>query len=185
MKKFRGFRLRRRLVRIWRWAFRRRSCKGYLRLAPTTPPPSSQLQLHRIKAAPLTTKLRQWGRCLARGLGSGGDVARTEREAAAMQLLEGGGGRESPPPSTPKGHLAVYVSGGRKGEEAVSPRRFVVPVIDFNHPLFVELLREAEEEFGFHHPGGITIPCPVSRFERVRNRIAAEPARKGIRGEPS
>ncbi|KAG1360823.1 putative auxin-responsive protein SAUR36 [Cocos nucifera] len=101
-----------------------------------------------------------------------------------MQLLQGGGGREPPlppPPPPPKGHLAVYVSGGRKGKEAAPPRRFVVPVIDFNHPLFVELLREAEEEFGFDHPGGITIPCPVSRFERVRTSIAADLARTGLR----
>lgn len=100
-----------------------------------------------------------------------------EREEVAVPLLEGCRG----PPLPPKGHLAVYVGDGGKGEEGAQPRRFVVPAIFFNHPLFADLLREAEEEFGFHHPGGITIPCPVSRFERVRTRIAADPGRSGVR----
>ncbi|KAI6706608.1 hypothetical protein NL676_009570 [Syzygium grande] len=70
--------------------------------------------------------------------------------------------------SKTRGHLAVYV--GQKDAEFC---RVLVPVIYFNHPLFSELLREAEEEFGFDHPGGITIPCGVSEFERVKTRIAA------------
>ncbi|RRT72962.1 hypothetical protein B296_00022564, partial [Ensete ventricosum] len=70
----------------------------------------------------------------------------------------------------PKGHLAVYVGGEKEGGPS---RRYMVPVIYFNHPLFGELLRESEEEFGFHHPGGITIPCPAAKFELVRTRIAA------------
>jgi hypothetical protein len=41
----------------------------------------------------------------------------------------------------------------------------LVPVIYFNHPLFGELLREAEEEFRHQHQGGITIPC--QRVTRV------------------
>lgn len=69
----------------------------------------------------------------------------------------------------PKGHLAVYV-GRRSGEL----RRVLVPVVYFNHPLFGDLLREAEEEFGFsHRGGGITIPCEVSEFERVKSQVAA------------
>ncbi|XP_038971571.1 uncharacterized protein LOC120104446 [Phoenix dactylifera] len=171
MKKLRGSKLRIKLVCIWRWASRRRS--------KTAPPPSCLLQLGRIKATTLTTKLREWGLSLAHGLGGVG-CDRTEREEVALQLLEGGGGR-GPPPPPPKGHLAIYVGGGRNGEEGAPPRRFVVPVIHFNHPLFGELLKEAEEEFGFNHPGGITIPCPVSRFERLRSRIAAEPCRTGLR----
>ncbi|CAD5170917.1 unnamed protein product [Musa acuminata subsp. malaccensis] len=51
-------------------------------------------------------------------------------------------------------------------------RVYLVPVVYFNHPLLRELLREAEVEFGFHHPGGITIPCAAAEFDRVRTRIA-------------
>ncbi|KAI4338808.1 hypothetical protein MLD38_023821 [Melastoma candidum] len=70
--------------------------------------------------------------------------------------------------AVPKGHIAVYVS-GEDGELS----RVLVPVVYFNHPLFGELLREAEEEYGFCQEGGITIPCGVSEFERVRTRVAA------------
>ena len=69
-------------------------------------------------------------------------------------------------PVVPKGHLAVYV--GQKDGEF---RRVLVPVIYFNHPLFGDLLREAEDEFGFQQPGGITIPCRFTEFERVKTRI--------------
>lgn len=74
--------------------------------------------------------------------------------------------RPKPPP---KGHLVVYV--GRKDVDPLY--RVLVPVIYFNHPLFGALLREAEQEFGFHQPGGITIPCPIADFESVRTRVAA------------
>lgn len=67
----------------------------------------------------------------------------------------------------PKGHLAVYV--GLSGDDT---RRVMVPVIYFNHPLFGELLREAEKVHGYDHPGGITLPCGISEFERIQMRIA-------------
>lgn len=68
----------------------------------------------------------------------------------------------------PKGHLAVYV-----GQKDCEFHRVLVPVVYFNHPLFNELLKEAEKEYGFCHQGGITIPCRVTDFERVRTRIAS------------
>lgn len=68
----------------------------------------------------------------------------------------------------PKGHLAVYV-----GESQDETQRYLVPVIYFNHPLFGELLKEAEKVYGFSHPGRITIPCGASEFEKVQMRIAS------------
>ncbi len=57
-----------------------------------------------------------------------------------------------------KGYLAVYVGEGQK-------KRFIVPVSLLNKPSFQELLRKAEEEFGFNHPmGRITIPCREDIF---------------------
>uniref|UniRef100_A0A803LI79 Uncharacterized protein n=1 Tax=Chenopodium quinoa TaxID=63459 RepID=A0A803LI79_CHEQI len=73
----------------------------------------------------------------------------------------------------PKGHLTVYVGG------AAEAKRVVVPVVYINHPLFKRLLEEAQEKHGFDHPGGITIPCPVSEFETVKSRIVAGRARNG------
>jgi len=68
--------------------------------------------------------------------------------------------------SVPKGHLAVYV-----GQKDGDFHRVLVPVMYFNHPLFSQLLKEAEEEYGFNQQGGITIPCRYSEFERVHTRI--------------
>ncbi|XP_030522938.1 auxin-responsive protein SAUR21-like [Rhodamnia argentea] len=60
--------------------------------------------------------------------------------------------------SVPKGYLAVYVGQRQK-------KRYVVPVSFLNQPLFRDLLRKAEEEFGFDHPmGGLTIPCTEDTF---------------------
>ncbi|RWW30900.1 hypothetical protein GW17_00004509 [Ensete ventricosum] len=170
MKRFRGFKLGRRVVGVWRWVVRRRCRpKHYLRL---NTPSKSNL------STTMTTKIIDWGRhlagCLRRGphCRIGGRSSADDRKLSAGAPLidregEGRRGWTTPPP---KGHLAVYVGGEKEGG---APRRYTVPVIYFNHPLFGELLREAEEEFGFHHPGGITIPCPAAKFERVRSRIAA------------
>ncbi|KAK7293272.1 hypothetical protein RJT34_16135 [Clitoria ternatea] len=153
MSKIRGFKLGKRLIRISRWIFRKtriRTRPGYHRLG--SPSPSRPI-----------TKLLKWGRKLTAG---------------AKSLLTAGTGsgyesmRSNPDPSVPKGYLAVYV--GQKHGEL---HRVLVPVIYFNHPLFSELLKEAEEEFGFHHPGGITIPCRFTEFERVKTRIASGSAR--------
>ncbi|XP_062148757.1 uncharacterized protein LOC133857472 [Alnus glutinosa] len=51
-------------------------------------------------------------------------------------------------------HLAMYVE-----QQDGGFHRVLVPVMYFNHPLFGELLREAEEESRHQHQGGITIPC--------------------------
>ncbi|MCL7022119.1 hypothetical protein MKW94_020892 [Papaver nudicaule] len=62
-----------------------------------------------------------------------------------------------PPPDVPKGYLAVYV-----GPEL---RRFIIPTTYLTQPLFKVLLEKAEEEFGFEHKGGLTIPCEIETFK--------------------
>ncbi|KAI5313932.1 hypothetical protein L3X38_043108 [Prunus dulcis] len=58
----------------------------------------------------------------------------------------------------PKGYFAVYVGESEK-------QRFVVPISFLNQSVFQELLREAEDEFGFDHPmAGLTIPCRQDAF---------------------
>ncbi|KAK8485886.1 hypothetical protein V6N11_069301 [Hibiscus sabdariffa] len=69
----------------------------------------------------------------------------------------------------PKGYLAIKV--GSQGEEQ---QRVVVPVMYFNHPLFMQLLKEAEEEYGFDQKGTIVIPCHVAEFRNVRGLIDRE-----------
>lgn len=62
-----------------------------------------------------------------------------------------------PPLDVPKGYLAVYV-----GPEL---RRFIIPTSYLSHPLFKVLLEKVEEEFGFDHSGGLTIPCEIETFK--------------------
>ncbi|KAF8028492.1 hypothetical protein BT93_E1189 [Corymbia citriodora subsp. variegata] len=160
--KFRGIKLKKRLCRATRWILRRpKNPTAYLRLDTASPPPPP---VPREPRRTPVSRLLTWGRCL---------TSKTRRLCSAKP---GSGylpvGRDPQPVSAaadvPKGHLAVYV-----GQKDTDFRRVVVPVIYFNHPLFGKLLREAEEEFGYDHPGGITIPCGVSEFERVKTKIAA------------
>ncbi|CAN1183414.1 Auxin-induced protein X10A [Linum perenne] len=59
----------------------------------------------------------------------------------------------------PKGYVAIYVG------EMDMMKRFVVPISCLSNPSFKDLLRRAEEEFGFDHPmGGLTIPCREDAF---------------------
>nr|XP_016437291.1 PREDICTED: uncharacterized protein LOC107763325 [Nicotiana tabacum] len=65
----------------------------------------------------------------------------------------------------PKGHFAVYVGETEK-------KRYVVPIAYLNHASFQELLRKAEEEFGFQHPmGGLTLPCNEDAFFHLTSRL--------------
>ncbi|XP_019165130.1 PREDICTED: auxin-responsive protein SAUR50-like [Ipomoea nil] len=63
------------------------------------------------------------------------------------------------PVDVPKGHFAVYVGENRS--------RYIVPISFLDHPQFQCLLRRAEEEFGFHHEMGITIPCDEMAFRSL------------------
>ncbi|KAF9603498.1 hypothetical protein IFM89_036771 [Coptis chinensis] len=67
----------------------------------------------------------------------------------------------------PKGHIAVYVGESQR-------KRFVVPISYFNQPLFLDLLNQAEEEYGFNHPmGGLTIPCDEDTFMELTCQLTA------------
>ncbi|KAF5756249.1 putative small auxin-up RNA [Helianthus annuus] len=59
----------------------------------------------------------------------------------------------------PKGHFPVYVG--------VNRSRYIVPISFLTHPEFQQLLRHAEEEFGFHHHMGLTIPCEELVFRSL------------------
>ncbi|KAL9224637.1 hypothetical protein vseg_000655 [Gypsophila vaccaria] len=73
-----------------------------------------------------------------------------------------------PPSDVPRGFLAVYV-----GKE-IPRRRFIIPTTYLSHHLFKLLLEKAEEEFGFDHAGGLTIPCEVETFKYLVNCIETE-----------
>ncbi|MBA0852445.1 hypothetical protein Goshw_005413 [Gossypium schwendimanii] len=149
MKKIRGFKLGRKLVKVFKWVSRpgRKNCMNSL-LRPPTP---SYNPLSRI-----------WS--FARFLRGGSkELSSWKLDPGYIQLGE----KEVKRVEVPKGHLAVYV-----GESEGETRRVVVPVIYFNHPLFGELLEEAERVYGFNQSGRITLPCGISEFEKVKMRIA-------------
>ncbi|BFG41377.1 auxin-responsive protein SAUR21 [Prunus yedoensis var. nudiflora] len=65
----------------------------------------------------------------------------------------------------PKGYIVVYVGEFEK-------KRFVVPISFLSQPSFQELLRKAEEEFGYNYPmGGLTIPCREDIFIDLTSRL--------------
>ncbi|KAG6680281.1 hypothetical protein I3842_13G034100 [Carya illinoinensis] len=159
MREFRGFKLGKRLVQASKWiALKSRIRPKYHRLNPPPPPAtSSKPKLKHI------SKLITWGQRLT----CGAKTLCCSRPGSNYIPL-GLDPVQEKKVTVPKGHLAVYV-----GQEDGDFRRVLVPVIYFNHPLFGELLREAEEKYGFQHEGGITIPCRMAEFERVQTRIAA------------
>ncbi|GAB2291735.1 hypothetical protein Dimus_025984 [Dionaea muscipula] len=66
----------------------------------------------------------------------------------------------------PRGHFAIYVGNDEEKE------RFVIPISYLKHPLFQELLRKAEEEFGYDYGmGGLTVPCTKCYFMDLVSRL--------------
>ncbi|KAL0409466.1 UNVERIFIED_CONTAM: Auxin-responsive protein SAUR36 [Sesamum radiatum] len=154
MGRTRGFRLGHRLVKVFKWCIHRRTRRR---------PVYQRLQTPSSTTGPFS-KLSRWVHSLRRGARSLCSGKRDTGYIRAGQEFE----QPKLPPSVPKGHLAVYV--GDKEDDA---SRVLVPVIYFNHPLFAELLSEAEKVYGFNQPGGIQIPCPISELENVQMKIAA------------
>ncbi|XP_042057556.1 auxin-responsive protein SAUR32-like [Salvia splendens] len=93
-------------------------------------------------------------------MGSGGDLKSGGGHHLNFHLQHGGGRR-----GIPRRRVAITVGQGAEQQ------RFVIPVMYVNHPLFTELLREAEEEYGFDQKGAINIPCHVEEFRQVRGLI--------------
>ncbi|KAK7381966.1 hypothetical protein VNO80_00556 [Phaseolus coccineus] len=68
----------------------------------------------------------------------------------------------------PKGFLPIKVGQGEELE------KIVMPIVYLNHPLFSQLLKEAEEEYGFDQQGTIIIPCHLKDFRYVQDLIDKE-----------
>ncbi|KAF5205527.1 Auxin-responsive protein saur50 [Thalictrum thalictroides] len=67
------------------------------------------------------------------------------------------------PIDVPKGHFVVYVGEKRS--------RFIIPISFLTHPEFQSLLRRAEEEFGFDHDMGLTLPCEEVVFRSLTSML--------------
>lgn len=70
---------------------------------------------------------------------------------------------EGLPDDVPKGHFAVYVGENRS--------RYIIPISWLTHPEFQSLLQRAEDEFGFNHDMGLTIPCEEVVFRSLTSMI--------------
>ncbi|KAL4342013.1 hypothetical protein GQ457_08G027150 [Hibiscus cannabinus] len=146
MKKIRGFKLGRKIVKVFQRIIRPQ--RTNYRDSFLTPPTPSFNPLSGIRSFVRFLRRRTKGIC------------HSNWDPNYIKLGEKAG-------KAPKGHLALYV-----GESEDETKRVVVPVIYFNHPLFGELLKEAEQVYGFSQSGGITLPCGLSEFEKVKMRIA-------------
>ncbi|XP_021768414.1 auxin-responsive protein SAUR36-like [Chenopodium quinoa] len=147
----RGFKLGRKLIRVFKWVTRKRSYSSKY----------ERLEGANLQRSKTISRLCKWGKKIQRGL-INSVTSRGYVRVGHDSLID------SKPVHVPKGHLAVHVE-----ESEGHLRRVVVPVLFLNHPLFGKLLEEAENVYGFDHPGQITIPCPISEFEKVQMRIAA------------
>ncbi|KAE8656066.1 Auxin-induced protein X10A [Hibiscus syriacus] len=67
------------------------------------------------------------------------------------------------PLDVPKGHFVVYVGRNRS--------RYIVPISFLTRPEFQRLLHQAEEEFGFDHDMGLTIPCEEVVFRSLTSML--------------
>ncbi|XP_044970716.1 auxin-responsive protein SAUR21-like [Hordeum vulgare subsp. vulgare] len=81
--------------------------------------------------------------------------------------------------TVPSGHVAVCAEGAR----------FMVRLAHLSHPAFLELLRQAEEEYGFPSgaSGPVALPCDEDRLRDVLRRVSSssddseEPCRTSVR----
>jgi SAUR family protein len=73
--------------------------------------------------------------------------------------------RSSGSAAVPAGHVAVCAEGAR----------FVVRLAHLGHPAFLELLRQAEEEYGFPAgaSGPVTLSCDEHRLRDVLRRVSS------------
>lgn len=71
----------------------------------------------------------------------------------------------------PSGFLAIYVGAERE--------RFFMPIRYVNLPVFVTLLKRAEEEYGLKFSGGIVVPCEVDFFRKLLEFLEKDERRFG------
>lgn len=70
----------------------------------------------------------------------------------------------SPKGRVKQGHFVVIATQGWK------PERFFIELGYLDHPEFVKLLKQAEEEFGFSQEGALAIPCQPDDLKRIIGR---------------
>ncbi|XP_060176156.1 auxin-responsive protein SAUR50-like [Lycium barbarum] len=90
-------------------------------------------------------------------------VLKMLKRCSNLGMKHGHNNEDDLPSDVPKGHFVVYVGENRT--------RYIIPISFLTHPEFQCLLRRAEEEFGFDHEMGITIPCEEVVFESLTSTL--------------
>ncbi|XP_059298291.1 auxin-responsive protein SAUR50-like [Lycium ferocissimum] len=90
-------------------------------------------------------------------------VLKMLKRCSSLGMKHGHNNEDDLPSDVPKGHFVVYVGENRT--------RYIIPISFLTHPEFQCLLRRAEEEFGFDHEMGITIPCEEVVFESLTSTL--------------
>ncbi|CAA3033642.1 auxin-responsive protein SAUR50-like [Olea europaea var. sylvestris] len=85
------------------------------------------------------------------------------KRCSSLTKKHAGYDEEGLPVDVPKGHFVVYVGENRS--------RYIVPISFLNKPEFRILLQRAEEEFGFDHDMGLTIPCKEDDFQSLTSML--------------
>lgn len=65
------------------------------------------------------------------------------------------------PEDVKEGHFAVIA------EDEDEMKRFVVPLSYLSRPIFLSLLEQAADEYGFDHGGALTIPCRPAHLQMI------------------
>ncbi|TMW81537.1 hypothetical protein EJD97_009075 [Solanum chilense] len=66
------------------------------------------------------------------------------------------------PNDVKEGHFAVL---SVNSEE--EPKRFIVELHWLNNPLFLKLLKQAEDEYGFQQKGVLEVPCRAAELQKI------------------
>ncbi|KAH0752668.1 hypothetical protein KY285_005816 [Solanum tuberosum] len=66
------------------------------------------------------------------------------------------------PNDVKEGHFAVF---SVNSEE--EPKRFIVELHWLNNPLFLKLLKQAEDEYGFQQKGVLEVPCHSAELQNI------------------
>ncbi|XP_010557350.1 PREDICTED: auxin-induced protein 15A [Tarenaya hassleriana] len=66
------------------------------------------------------------------------------------------------PRDVKEGHFAVIAV-----DEYEPRQRFVVPLAFLENPVFLRLLEQAAEEYGFDHNGALMVPCRPSELRMI------------------
>uniref|UniRef100_M1CQB6 SAUR family protein n=1 Tax=Solanum tuberosum TaxID=4113 RepID=M1CQB6_SOLTU len=66
------------------------------------------------------------------------------------------------PNDVKEGHFAVF---SVNPEE--EPKKFIVELHWLNNPLFLKLLKQAEDEYGFQQKGILEVPCRAAELQKI------------------